>query len=485
MISTTKRCIHVDMTTPKHRNRVMPIETARKFAAKRLSDDKHKPNGAAKLRRKKASPTINDKLDINQLGARVRAEDAGRWGYTPGRGWFERVPGGLWRRDIDALALRGRVQGLIDGGIARPGTRARFVLETIQPAFAIDGDRWDSDPNLAGLPDNRILDLRTCEAIEAGDSFVSRRLGVMPEEGEPTEWLRFLWDTFGLTGEAEDVVSWLRWWFKYSLSGDCRDESLICLFGPRGTGKSTIAETWSWVMGGYGATVPGERLTSNRGTHRQWIANLAGARLVVVNELPDGGRWQTSDLNALVSGEPITANFMQRGDFTFRSQAHVIVVGNHRPGVSAQSGFWRRIRLLECRNVPRPPDDNLKVRLRTEAGRILRWALDSPDAKPDKPAGMDGCIRAYMEETDHFAAWLNECVEFDASAFEPTSALAESYFNYARRERIDPPMQQRKLENKLTEVFGAAKDRKVRRDGASKNRKCRNGARLRPVAGRE
>ena len=425
-----------------------------------------------------APPTGGDKLDINQLGAVVRDDDAGRWAYTAGRGWFRRIEGGLWRRDQQALALRGRFQELIDRGLARPGTRARLAVETVEPAFAIDSDQWDADPHLAGLPNGRALDLQTGEVVDAGDTFITRRLSVVPEDGQPTAWLSFLGETFSLTGETDRVIAWLRWWLRHSLSGDCRDESFVYLFGPRGTGKSCLYETWQHVAGEYAATVPGERFTSDRGAHRQWLANLAGARVVILNELPERGRWQTPDLNALVSGEPITANFMHQGDFTFRSQAHVVVIGNHRPRVSAQSGFWRRLRLLECRHVPSAPDDGLKERLRAEAGRILRWVLDGPEAQPTKPAGMDANARTYMEEADHFAAWLNECVEVDGNGFETFGALRESYESWARREGIDPPMKARTLGTKLTEQFGAPFDKKV----SGRTLKCRAGVRLRGVA---
>ena len=420
----------------------------------------------------------SSKLDINQLGAIIRDEDTGRWAYTAGRGWYRRSEGGLWRRDPQALALRGRFQELIDIGIAQRGTRARLAVETVEPAFAVDPGRWDAEPHLVGLPSGRVFDLRTGQAVDGGDVFITRRLGVVPEDGEPTRWLRFLAETFSLTGEPDRVVAWLRWWLRIALSGDCRHESLVFLFGPRGTGKSTIAETWQYVVGEYGATVPGERLTSDRGTHRQWIANLAGVRHVFVNELPERGRWQTPDLNALVSGESITANFMHQGDFTFRSQAHVIVVANHRPRVSAQSGFWRRLRLVECRHVPNSPDDGLKERLRGEAGRILQWVLDGPEAQPKKPVGMDANARTYMEEADHLAAWLNECVEIDGNAFETAEALRSSYEAWSNREGIDPPMRPRTLGMKLTERFGAGFDKKV----SGRTVKCRAGVRLRKVA---
>ena len=425
-----------------------------------------------------ATRSTEDRLDINQLGAIIRDKDAGQWAYTAGRGWFRCLTGGLWRRDPQELALRARVQELIDLGLAKSGTRARLVVETMEPAFAVDSDRWDADPHLAGLPNGRALDLRTGEIINAGDTFITRQLPVLPERGGPIAWLNFLDETFSLTGEADRVVAWLRWWLRRSLSGDCRDESLVFLFGPRGTGKSTIAETWQHVVGKYAATVPGERFTSQRGTHRQWLANLEGARVVIVDELPERGRWQTPDLNALVSGESITANFMRQGDFTFRSQAHMIVVGNHRPRVSAQSGFWRRLRLLECRHAPSVPDDRLKEKLRGEAGRILQWVLDGPEAQPIKPVGMDANARTYMEEADHLAAWLNECVELDGNAFETAEALRSSYEAWSNREGIDPPMRPRTLGMKLTERFGAGFDKKV----SGRTVKCRAGVRLRKVA---
>ena len=145
-------------------------------------------------------------------------------------------------------------------------------------------------------------------------------------------------ETFADTGDPKGIIAWLCWWLRRSLSGDCSSEAFVFLFGRSGSGKSTLYETWQAVLGGYAAVVPGERLAGERTVHREWLARVAGARLIVVNELPERGRWATADLNALVSGEMITANFMRQGSFEFRSQASVIIVGNHAPPVRRRAG---------------------------------------------------------------------------------------------------------------------------------------------------
>ena len=64
------------------------------------------------------------------------------------------------------------------------------------------------------------------------DEFISKRLGAMPENGEPAVWLQHLGEVFAAHPQAEEVIAWLRWWLRYSLGTSCTDESIVFLDGP-------------------------------------------------------------------------------------------------------------------------------------------------------------------------------------------------------------------------------------------------------------
>ena len=414
-------------------------------------------------------------LDTTMLGAYLAHQLEGRWAYTHGRGWFRRENEGLWSSDVGVLALRRRVQRELETDRSQRSIRHLNVVTELQPRLAVAGDRWDASAQLVGLPDGRVLDLHEGARDARADDYVTRRLAAVPDDsGEPAEWLAMLASTFHDHGEAGKITAWLRWWLRYSLSGDCRDESLVFLYGPTGTGKSTLADTWAAVVGEYAATVPGERLVGDYAAHhRQWVARLAGARLVRVGELPERGRWQTADLLAMASGEDLTANHMRQEDFTFQSTLHLLITGNHKPRVSPNSGFWRRLRMIECRHAPARADVGLKERLRAEAGRILAWALAGPVEQPEVPNAIRASADAYREEEDVLADWIAACLVLDEGEFVPSRTLWTSYEEWCRLESIEA-VKHRTFSMLLTERFG----RPYVQDVDGKKFKCRTGVRI-------
>ena len=246
------------------------------------------------------------------------------------------------------------------------------------------------------------------------------------------------------------------------------------LFGPPGSGKSTIADTWALIAGDYGATVDGSRLVGDSTGHSQWLAGLRSARVVRINELPDRGRWDAARLNALASGETIEANRMRENSVEFRSVSKVLVTGNHRPRAASGSGFWRRIRMIECRHAPAEPDSTLKEKLRDEGGRILRWALEAPAEQPPVPSEVTAVVQRYRDDSDPLADWLAACVTEDGNAYVAVRALRESYEQWSRAEGQEA-IQARTFGTLLTERFGD-KRAPIRVNG--RVTKCRIGLRL-------
>ena len=103
---------------------------------------------------------------------------------------------------------------------------------------------------MLGLPDGRVVDLSTGEIRDAiRDERVYQRLAVVPEPGEPSEWLRVLDETFAELAQPDRVIAYLRWWFRYSLGVSCYDESILFLQGAPSSGKSTICDLITYIAG--------------------------------------------------------------------------------------------------------------------------------------------------------------------------------------------------------------------------------------------
>ena len=188
------------------------------------------------------------------------------------RVWYSRAAGKLWLHD--EMPIRNGVQNirtlLTQTGDVKRGLRTRSVLYELESRFASE-EPWDADPELCGLPNDRVLDLKNGVAWDATEHDpISRRLGAVPESGNPDRWLQFLHETVPAHDE-DAVIAWLRRWCGYLLTGYAREEKFLFLSGPGGNGKGTLIKTLQKIMGTYSLVV------SERGL----VRGLGGSRNVV------------------------------------------------------------------------------------------------------------------------------------------------------------------------------------------------------------
>ncbi len=115
----------------------------------------------------------------------------------------------------------------------------------------------------------------------------------------------FVWDALCHYTDIRDrmaVKNYIQQWFGSALSGDCRDEAMLFIYGVPGGGKTTLTDAIAKAFGDYAASVYGGKVAKETNTHLEWLARLEGKRLVTITELPDKGTWQTDTLNDLVGG---------------------------------------------------------------------------------------------------------------------------------------------------------------------------------------
>ena len=356
-------------------------------------------------------PTKNG-LDAYECAARICQDIADRAMWVSGRGWFVRSePTAIWGHDEgDCISRRWIQNHVVYSDQARRGTSERQTLTSLEPMLAAAGAELDADDWTCGLPDGAgVLDLHNGDVRPAtGDDRITMTLGCVPEDGNPRLWFRVIQDTFTECDDHAAVVEYLRWWLRRALSGDCSAEAMLFLFGPPGCGKSTVADTLLHIAGSYGATLSAEHVVGDSNQHRAWLARLDRKRLVRINEMPSKGAWRTSDLLSLVSGEMITANHMRRDPFDFRSRVAVCATGNHAPFAPSGSGYWRRLRQIDCRHTPDQPDPTIRDQLRRESGCILAWILAGPADEPAVPPEMTMAVESQRADVDSAGEWIEQ-----------------------------------------------------------------------------
>ena len=291
---------------------------------------------------------------------------------------------------------------------------------------------WDAQRTLLGLPGGKVLDTTTLEVrAQQREDFITRALPDNIEGWDrvkrPSEiWEDFVQDRLLVgyqdTGDRLEVHDFLQQWGGSALTGDCRDETMLFLYGRSGTGKSTFAETLFEVFGSYGTVVAGRRVVSDRHEHLQWLARCQGERYVFISELPARGAWQVDTLADLISGGLLEANRMRQDSIHFRSQAHVIASGNNRPRAGSEQGIWRRLAMIECLAEPDPTVGNtLKLQLRAEVPGVFAWLYEGlkhwhgNKRVLKRPQVLQAATENYRRSADPFAAFAKEHLFLDSA----------------------------------------------------------------------
>ena len=330
--------------------------------------------------------------------------------------WYSRELKKLWKFDEEATRLQKLILGYMEMYKLKRGNQIAGVIKFLKVELA-DWGQWDDDPNLCGLPDDRVLDLATGQVQPAKvTDRISRRLGAIPIQGTPTRWLQFLTETMPIN-ESAAYISWLQVWFGYVLTGHTRERRFVFMSGSGGNGKSVLLDTLAAIMGDYAVTLQSAALFGEKQDHSEWKTKLDGPRLASVAEVSPGVKWKTVDLKEFTggTGATIAARAMRQNTYNFSPTAKIIIVGNDRPDlVTVDNAIRDRIILLELDRRPARPDKKLIEKLQEEHGQILAWIVEGSqnylrDGLPDIPASAKAATADYLSNEDQFSQFIEDC----------------------------------------------------------------------------
>ncbi|WPY95262.1 phage/plasmid primase, P4 family [Limimaricola variabilis] len=404
------------------------------------------------------------------VGELLFDHNAGRWFRFIGHRW-EREETQLAKHyaraiSVDLAARDSKAKALKNVNVWEAIERgARTVRE-----FAFSASGWDSDAMLLGTPGG-VVDLRTGQ-LRPGqpDDYVSKATAITPvplgsfdPESDCARWLAFLDQALG--GDTA-AIRFFQQWAGYNLTGETREQVLLFIYGPGGSGKTTAVSVLYDLMAEYAANVATSTLTAQRHeAHPEELARLHGPRMAVASETEAGSKWAENRIKALTGGDPITARFMRQDSFEFRPAFKLTIVGNNAPGLSdVDSAIRRRFLILPFDHPPAAKDEHLPKKLKSEWPGILSWAirgaLDWQENGLVRPAVVEAATRDYFAREDTFARWLEDECERIPDKATLTAELFESWRDYAYRNREDPGSLQRTFPEKLKKAgFEGVKNR--------------------------
>ncbi|WP_313048288.1 phage/plasmid primase, P4 family [Atlantibacter subterraneus] len=354
------------------------------------------------------------------------------------------------KRGADQIAFAHRLHNL---------SPLKAMIELLKPKVEIRTAELDADPMLIRVK-NGVIDLRTQRYRE------NRRkdliTSVCPVDYDPLAvcptWERFISE---ITCGDTELAAFLKRLVGYMLTGQTDEQLLFFFYGHGSNGKSTFIQIIQALLGSYATQINSDVLMANRsvGGPNASLAKLPGKRLVVANELPEGGRFDDMLLKSMTGGDTLVARQVYgKHEIEFTAQFSLVIIGNHKPVIHDMShGMWRRMCLVPfaAQFSAEQADPALPSRLLAELPGILNWALEGVaewqqhGLKRSLPAAVVAANEEYREESDLLGEFLSGC-HLEPDAYTPATELYQSFQTFAC-EGNEWRMTQRVFNKKLAE----------------------------------
>lgn len=380
--------------------------------------------------------------------------DQGMWYHWTGQVWKPDNAGGVEQAALERFMTReaqllkanapsDESEGAAkarQGAIARlQSTKAhRDILPRCRTKLTISYSQLDNTPDLLNCP-NGLVDLRTGAAVPRGRERLVTRMTSVPiapaGSPPPLRWLTFLRE---VTGGDEELFAYLHRALGYTLWGSAAEHLIFFLHGEGGNGKSVLLNTVFSILGDYAGTASRKLfLATKSDDHPTTLASIAGKRMVLVPELDADAAWNERLLKEFSAGDPLTARFLYKDEFTFRPSGTLWFSGNDRPKFSKIApAIERRFKLIEFEYRPAKPDHDLPQKLMREGPRILRWLVDGCVQWSQQGVGtckhVDRNTGEYFDENDDLRKWINERCERDPYAVTSTAELHADYREWTK-----------------------------------------------------
>jgi len=260
----------------------------------------------------------------------------------------------LWRAVSDYLkGLFGQYKEPEKG----PDSRKRFydasfitgVVRCVKPYLPpVKAEMFDQNPHMLGLPDCRVIDLRTSAVRDMRrEDYISQRIDVSPDPNCPTSRFdRFIAEITCGDGALANYL--LR------LCALCLTaipfQALFFLWGRGRNGKGVLIRTLTAILGeGKFAWPlrPSEITVSKFGDEamKRTFANLKSKRLVTVTESV-AGNLNTSMLKLMSGGDALSGARMRQDQQVFKPTHKVLLPTNDRPQLPADPAFRGRVHMI-------------------------------------------------------------------------------------------------------------------------------------------
>ena len=254
------------------------------------------------------------------------------------------------------------------------------------------------------------------------------------------QWTAFLEEIWRDCSEADraERIGLVEEWVGAALLGlGTKYQKCLLLLGEAGAnGKSTLLSVLRSLFPRSAVRSIGPQQWGDKFAR----AELAGARINIVNELPDADVVEGEMFKAIISGDAVQAQRKYKDPFDLISSAAHAFATNALPGTRDQSGgFWRRWAVLTFPRTFAESEQNrelveqLQGELPAITAHVLRAAVRLvARARYALPESSDAALEEWREDSDQVRQRMRECCDEDQTAEATLASLYPVYAGWSK-----------------------------------------------------
>ena len=264
-----------------------------------------------------------------------------------------------------------------------------------------------------------------------------------PDAPNPLEWLRFL---ESLWGDDLEAIACLQEIFGYLLTTDTRQQKIFAIFGPKRSGKGTIARVLIKLLGQHNVVSP-----TLRSLGQQFgVAPLIHKPLAIVADARLGARNDSAEiLERLlnISGEDaMTIDRKYRDPWTGKLPTRFLLLSNELPRIPDTSGALsgRFVLLTLTRSFYGKEDIELTEKLSSELPGILRWSLDGlyrmrQRGRFNLPQSSQDVVQELEDLGSPVGAFVRDCCVIGPGREVQVKTMFEAWTDWCKDQGRDQP----------------------------------------------
>jgi P4 family phage/plasmid primase-like protien len=318
-------------------------------------------------------------------------------------------------------------------------------IETLLPPINY-GRVFDQNGYLLGLPDGRVMDIRTAEirAMEHKD-YVTRRINVMPDPKMATPVFdKFMRELSNENGKDPDN-GWIAYMLRfcgYCLLGEYVEHAWPIWVGSGRNGKGALERVIESILGEFAVHLRWSEIAEQpmgaENTLKRTAFKLMGARIAFVEESgEETGRRkiESSSVKYFTGGDVLVGAAMRQNEVHRKPSHKLVTITNHLPIISADPAMLGRVQVVPFRaSFLGREDPTVEPEMRKEAPGILyRWMVAAREflevgLKP--PHCVLDATKELFADGDMVGRFIRERLDFKPGVYTTSENLQSAYVQF-------------------------------------------------------